>query len=129
MTNTTTPPQEQRHNKAQARSELTKIFESKLFWAALVAILFSLPLVLSLRRPPVPQLPVLGQMGKFELVNQNGRKFGNDQLVGSVMLVNFVFTRCPSVCPILTKTMSDIQARLKGTAKSIQLVSITVDPD
>ncbi|MEZ4815197.1 MAG: SCO family protein [Bdellovibrionota bacterium] len=129
MTNTTSQTQEQVLNKLAAKSEITKIFESKLFWVALVLILFSLPLTLSLRRPPVPQPPVLGQLGAFSLINQEGLPFGTEQVMGSVLLVNFVFTRCPSVCPTLTKAMSQIQERLKGTAKSIQLLTITVDPD
>jgi protein SCO1/2 len=127
MTNTTSQAQEQQRNKAKA--EITKIFESKLFWIAIVLILFSLPLTLSLRRPPVPQPPVLGQLNNFALTNQDGNPFGTAQVAGSVVLVNFVFTRCPSTCPVLTKTMSQIQERLKGTAKSIQLLSITVDPE
>lgn len=127
MTSTTSQTQEQLRSNSKA--EITKVFESKLFWIALVLILFSLPLTLSLRRPPVPQPPVLGQLNNFALTNQDGKPFGTDQLVGSVVLVNFVFTRCPSTCPMLTKTMSQIQERLKGTAKSIQLLSITVDPD
>ncbi len=129
MTNTTSQTPEQPLNKKLAQSEVTKVFESKLFWIALVLILFSLPLVLSLKRPPIPQPPVLGQLGAFALTNQDGLPFGTPQVAGSVLLVNFVFTRCPSVCPVLTKSMSQVQERLKGTAKSIQLLSITVDPD
>lgn len=129
MTNTTSQTPEQPLNSRLARSEITKVFESKLFWIALVLILFSLPLVLSLKRPPVPQPPVLGQLGAFALTNQDGLSFGTPQVAGSVLLVNFVFTRCPSVCPVLTKTMSQIQGRLKGTGKSIQLLSISVDPE
>jgi protein SCO1/2 len=129
MTNTTSQTPEQPLSRRFAQSEVTKIFESKLFWIALVLILFSLPLVLSLKRPPVPQPPVLGQLGAFALTNQDGLPFGTPQVAGSVLLVNFVFTRCPSVCPVLTKTMSQVQGRLKGTGKSIQLLSISVDPE
>jgi protein SCO1/2 len=129
VTNTTIQEQELLLNKLRAKNEITKIFESKLFWTALVLILFSLPLVLSLRRPEIPLPPVLGQMGDFELINQDGRKFGSEEVRGSVLLVNFIFTRCPDTCPTLTKNMEQVQNRLKGTAKSIQLLSISVDPE
>ncbi len=132
MTNTTSQaphPSANNSTKNLERSELTKIFESKLFWIAVVFILFSLPLTLSFRSPPVVQPPVLGQLQAFSLTNQDGKKFGTEELSGSVVLVNFIFTRCPSVCPVMTKSMSQVQERLKATAKSIQLVSITVDPE
>ncbi len=130
MTNTTKlQPTSLPPSRLQSNSPLTKFFESKIFWLVLVIILFSLPLVLSLRRPAVTQLPVLGQLQNFQLTNQDGKTFGTKQMAGSVLLVNFIFTRCRDVCALLSKTMSQIQLGLKGTAKSIQLLSITADPD
>lgn len=123
MTNTTTLPQPQPSN-----SSFLKIFESKVFWLLVVVILFSIPLVMSLKRPSIVQLPVLGQLENFELINQKGRNFGTKDIAGSVLLVNFIFTRCPDTCPMLTRTMAQIQSQLKATGKSIQLLSITADP-
>lgn len=104
------------------------IFSHPLFWTVTVLILFSIPLINSLRAPKLDIPPVLGQMNEFSLVNQDGRTMSRKDFFGSVLVVNFIFTKCPDVCPLLTKQMADIQARLKGTAKAIQLVSITVDP-
>jgi len=93
-----------------------------------VLTLFTLPLVRSLQKEPVQQLPVLGQINDFRLTNQEGREITSREFAGSVLLVNFIFTRCPNICPMMTSKMAKIQERLKGTAKSIQLLSISVDP-
>ena len=138
MTDTTKPlppPQSKnnlsKNNPSRKRTGLdySKIFESKIFWTVLVILLFSIPLGLSFFRPKVSQQPILGNIGEFNLVNQEGRKFSNRDVAGSVLLVNFVFTRCPDVCSTLTHTMAQVQERLKGTAKSIQLITVSVDPD
>lgn len=128
MTNTTKPLPPQ-PSSSKSPIDYSRIFESKIFWLALVTLLFSLPLYLSFVRPQLLDQPVLGNMGNFELINQEGRKFSNRDVQGSVLLVNFVFTRCQDVCSTLTRKMSDVQARLKGTGKSIQLVTVSVDPE
>ncbi|MEI7441500.1 MAG: SCO family protein [bacterium] len=120
MTDTTTQP---------AETDYSQLFESKSFWLFVVGVLFSLPLIMSFMRPKIEQKPILGSIQEFKLQNQDGRDFSNRDIAGSVLLVNFVFTSCPSTCPMLTKTMADVQVRLKGTGKSVQLLTVTVDPE
>ena len=93
MTNMTTQEQEALLNKSrqELKNNFTKIFESKLFWIAAVLILFSFPLLLSFQRPKIQAPPILGQMGTFQLINQDGLPFGNKEIAGSILLVNFVF--------------------------------------
>ncbi len=68
-------------------------------------------------------------MPDFSLVNQEGREVSwSSEYKGSVLLVNFIFTSCPDVCPLLSKQMAKIQSRLVTAAPIIRLVSITVDP-
>jgi protein SCO1/2 len=72
-------------------------------------------------------LPSLGTVPKFELVNQDGRPFGSQDLTGKIWIADFVFTTCPGPCPIISTRMSELQ---KPLAKSdIRLVSFTVDPE
>jgi protein SCO1/2 len=49
---------------------------------------------------------------------------GND----SVMM-NFVFTTCSTICPVMTKVFSEVPARLGGEAKHLRMVSISIDPE
>jgi protein SCO1 len=66
-------------------------------------------------------LPPLGSVGSFSLLDQAGRPVNE----GSA----FFFTRCPTVCPRITRRMRDLQqAAAKGGVK-LQLVSFSVDPE
>lgn len=75
------------------------------------------------------ELPVLHTIPKFSLQNQEGKDFGSEQLAGRPYLAAFMFTRCPSICPRLTKKMKNIDAAVKSAGKSLQLLSVSVDPD
>lgn len=128
MTNTT---QSQRPLDKKNQDRL-KFMDSKIFWFLIVLILFSLPLIYSFKKiknTPIQELPVYGQIDEFHLLNQFGREISSKDFAGSVLLVNFIFTRCPDTCPLITQQMSKVQRRLKGTAKSVQLLSISVDPE
>jgi len=45
------------------------------------------------------------------------------------VMLNFVFTTCSTICPVTTKVLSDVPARLGAEAKRLRLVSISIDPE
>lgn len=47
---------------------------------------------------------------------------------GPVML-NFIFTTCTTICPVLSATFSHVQQELGNETKNIRMVSITIDPE
>ena len=49
---------------------------------------------------------------------------GNDPV-----MMNFIFTTCGTICPVMTKVFSDIPARLGGEAKRLRMISISIDPE
>ena len=89
-------------------------------------------------KPPVQktssqssELPVLVQLPDFALRDQTGERFGSEQLKDKPWIANFVFTRCPTTCPIQTRNLAKFQKQLKKIpgGEQIELVSITVDPN
>ncbi len=78
------------------------------------------------RALPGPSLPVLGAVPAFTLTERSGSPFAAADLRGQVWIADFVFTRCPDVCPALTATMAGLQKTL--AAHPVRLVSFTVDP-
>lgn len=76
-----------------------------------------------------PELPVVGTLPAFTLIDQDGRPFGADALRGKVWVADFVFTRCPDVCPAITARMKALQDRLPAGDDGVRLVSISVDPE
>lgn len=65
-----------------------------------------------------------------ELTNQFGRKvtLNDKELEGKILVVDFFFTSCPSICPTLTRSMKKIQDAFNKTDTILRYVSITVDP-
>lgn len=43
--------------------------------------------------------------------------------------VNFIFTTCTTICPVMTATFAQMRKELGSDADRIQLVSITIDPE
>ncbi|MCA9578246.1 MAG: SCO family protein [Polyangiales bacterium] len=78
--------------------------------------------------PERPPPPTLHAVPDFQAQDQAGRAFSLAQLDGQVWVANFVFTDCPSVCPMLTAQMSNFQRRMAPQAPGLRYVSISVDP-
>jgi len=70
------------------------------------------------------------------LQNQLGDTVSLDSLKGKVLLIDFFFTHCASICPILTRNMRYLQDGLKMHDYSrrvdtsfVKFISLTVDPE
>jgi protein SCO1/2 len=78
---------------------------------------------------PVAEVPVWGVLPEFNLTNQSAEPYGTRQLEGQPWVADFIFTRCPGRCPMLTREMSRLQTDLRGRGwDDVMLVSISVDP-
>ena len=74
------------------------------------------------------QLPIIGKIPAFDLVDQNSKQFTLENLEGNVWLADFIFTTCSGPCPIMTERMGMVQHDLLETEK-LKFVSFTVNPD
>lgn len=57
--------------------------------------------------------------GPFDLIDQTGKKFTNENLVGSFSLIYFGFTHCPDVCP----------EELEKIAEAVDLIGMFADQE
>ena len=69
------------------------------------------------------------RVGKFSLVDQHGTKRDESIFQASPAVVVFMFTRCPTVCPKLTRTMVKLRAQAEADELPLQFISISVDPE
>jgi protein SCO1 len=106
-----------------------KIVRHKLFWVVFILAGFAYPIYRSLNRTLPPELPVIAQVPDYELISENGQRFGSKDLKGRIYLANFIFSRCPSVCPKMLGDLQKVQKRIRGTGKKVAIVSFTVDPE
>lgn len=74
------------------------------------------------------QLERYGSVAPFELVDENGRTFTDADMRGNVVIANYVFTRCLTVCPTITSKMRRLQKRTEDRP-DLKLLSFTVDPE
>ena len=71
-----------------------------------------------------------GPAPDFELVDQSGQPVNMSQFEGKVVLITFVFTHCPDVCPAVTYQMKKLSEELGDDYnESVVFLSVTVDPD
>ena len=63
----------------------------------------------------------------FNLINQNGVNINSKDYENKIYVVDFFFTRCPSICPIMTDNMLQIQKEFIKN-DDILLLSISVTP-
>lgn len=89
-----------------------------------------------------PKLPYLGRseynpttkdsvyhtIEEFAFINQDSNIIDLNYLKGKTTIVNFFFTSCPSICPIMIDELTYLQEKTNGKY-DIQILSHTVDPE
>jgi protein SCO1/2 len=48
---------------------------------------------------------------------------------GEPVMLNFIFTTCTTICPVMTKVFADVRTRLGREADNLRMVSISIDPE
>jgi protein SCO1/2 len=80
-----------------------------------------------------PDLAFIEKSGKtatvpaFSFTDQNGKTITNKDYEGKVYVVEFFFTTCPSICPIMTESMKKVQDEFLGNPK-VGIASFSIDP-
>src|SRR5581483_3730858 len=90
------------------------------------------------QQTPASESPVLPDTARefvphpapdFTLTDQDGRPFSLHSLRGKIVLLDFIFTRCPGPCPLLSLKFSQLQQKLgERLGKDVMLLSISIDP-
>ncbi|MES2430166.1 MAG: SCO family protein [Bacteroidota bacterium] len=66
----------------------------------------------------------------ISFTNQLGDKVDLDSLKGKILVFDFFFTKCPTICPGLAKSMKRLQNSFgAGKDSIVQFISISIDPE
>jgi protein SCO1/2 len=95
--------------------------------AMAVAVMVTSPQVTNLESEGL-ELAVLGSSPSFSLLDQEGRTVTDTALRGNILVIDFFFTSCRTVCPVQTSRMAQVQQRL-GDETGVHLISFSVDPE
>ena len=70
----------------------------------------------------------VGEAPKFSLTDQDGNTITNESYSGKVFVVEFFFSTCTTICPIMNRNMVTIQDTFKDNP-DFGIASITINPD
>ena len=65
------------------------------------------------------------------LIDQNGKNISMVELLGGddPLMLNFIFTSCTTICPVLTATFSQVQKEYGAELNGVKMISISIDPE
>ena len=76
------------------------------------------------------------QVKDFTLTNQEGRKISLADLQGKIIVADFIFTHCPTICPGMTMNMKKLAEAVHSgkrvgdrTNKQVHFISFSIDPE
>ncbi len=69
------------------------------------------------------------QVKNISFTNQLGKKVSMDDLKGKILVIDFFFTHCPSICPGMARSMKKLQASFGKNPDIVQFISVSVDPE
>ena len=64
----------------------------------------------------------------FLMRNQDSLYISNEDFLGKVYVVEFFFTRCPSICPVMNKNMKRLDMAF-GLRDDFGIASFSIDPE
>jgi len=108
----------------------------------IIGVFFIAPAISTINEPPIynpadlnPALVDLNLQGldqghrvkDFSLINQNGDTITQEDYKSTIYVADFFFTRCPSICPVMTNNMERLQ-KVFLADNDVKLLSISVTP-
>lgn len=71
-----------------------------------------------------------GPVDDFTLTSQDNELMNLTDFRGDVVIVAFIFTKCPDVCPIITQLLRSVDEGLTSEYQEhVSIISISVDPE
>jgi len=65
----------------------------------------------------------------MSFTNQLGHTVSLNDLRGKIIVLDFFFTRCPTICPGLARNMKKLQDSFVKNDSIVQFISISIDPE
>lgn len=78
-----------------------------------------------------PRREATYQVPAVAVLDQRGRKVAFDKALddGRPVILNFIFTSCTTICPVMTQIFVQVQAKLAAELDKLHMVSVSIDPE
>ena len=111
------------------KSRIRLLLGTSALWVALLNVLASAHVPIPPKKTDIGRRESNSPAKDFTLVDQSGAPFYFKHDSGKYVLVTFVYTSCPDVCPLLTAKFAAIQRALDEEKHSdYMLLTISTDP-
>lgn len=110
------------------------------FFKGLLLPLLLLPLYSSCEQKKAEPFPIVGleqitpegdtlthRIGAFSFVDQTGQPYSELQVAGKMYVADFFFTRCPDICPMMSKALLQVSEAMKDRS-DFRILSHSLDP-
>ena len=114
-----------------------KRYDLRLFWRALAVIgavgVLALVSGLAYGRWSGAQRLTGTDLGRieapgFSLTNQDGRQVALSDIRGKPVVLTFLYTHCPDVCPIIADKLRQALDQMGQDAASVSIIAVSTDP-
>ena len=93
----------------------------------ILALVIIVPLLVYIwRNQTNEELFQVMEVPEFEFQNQNGQRISSKSMLGKVYVVEFFFTNCPTICPIMNQNLKEVEKAISDS--NFGVISITIDP-
>jgi protein SCO1/2 len=65
----------------------------------------------------------------FTLADQSGQKVSMADQRGKLVLLTFLYTNCPDVCPLITQNLNEALQMLGAKRDDVRVLAVSVDPE
>ena len=81
--------------------------------------------------PPTTLSTVNYKVPDITLVRSDGARvqFSHELDDGRPVLLDFIYTTCTTICPVMSQTFAEVQKRLGRDAAKVKMVSVSIDPE
>lgn len=112
----------------------------KYFLIAVFVLPVTAYILISWYENKLQRLPILGKteevngktidhtIAAFSFTGQDGNRYNESVWKNKIVVVDFFFTRCPTICPKMTNSLKVVREAYKDD-ESVLLSSFTVDPE
>lgn len=97
---------------------------------SIILVFMSLFFLLSCGRDIESSMDTYGHMPDFSVKDQYGLDFERNDMIGKVVLIDFIYTNCTDSCSVLSSRMKDVQQSIKKIDEGnsdVFLLSFSVD--
>lgn len=71
------------------------------------------------------------RLTRLSMVRQDGKKvvFPDELDDGRPVVLQFIYTSCTAICPVTSRTLSQMQEKLGAESSKVHMISISIDPE